>query len=61
MGVMDNIYIKMQYMICSYIISPSKWNICQKKNGLKIMVKSGLGKFVLKSLHAGNWLILLLN
>ena len=31
MGVMDNIYIKMQYMICSYIISPSKWNICQKK------------------------------
>ena len=25
---MDIIYINMQYMICSFIISPSKWNIC---------------------------------
>ena len=61
MGVMDIIYINMQYMICSYIISPSKWNICQKKIGLKMMVKIGLGKFILKFLHAGKWLILSLN
>ena len=29
--------------------------------GLKMMVKSGLEKIILKSLHAGRWLFLLLN
>ena len=32
---MDIIYINMQYMICSYIISPSKWNSCKKNYGEK--------------------------
>ena len=41
----------------------SKWNLYQKNTifGLKMMVKSGLEKFILKFLHAGRWLFLLLN
>ena len=51
------------YFTDSYIVFTLKME-SQPKNilfGLKMMVKSSLEKFILNSLHAGRWLILLLN
>ena len=51
------------YLTESYIVFTLKMESVSKSTifGLKMMVKSGLEKFILKSLHAGRWLFLLLN
>ena len=55
--------INTQYMTNPNIVYPVKmeygWNF--SISGLKMMLKSGLEKFNLKSLHAGRWLFSLLN
>ena len=51
------------YLTDSYTVFTLKME-SQPKNiifGLKMMVKSDLEKFILNSLHAGRWLLLLLN
>ena len=50
------------YLTDSYIVFTLKMESVSKNTifGLKMVVKSGLEKFVLKSLHTGRWLFLLL-
>ena len=52
-----------QYMRNPDMVYVLKMEFVSKINifGLKIMVKSGLEKFILKSLHAGSWSFLFLN
>ena len=57
------VLLNTSYLTDSYIVFTLKME-SQPKNiifGLKMMVKSGLEKFILNSLHAGRWLFLLLN
>ena len=56
-------FLNTLYMSYSDIISPVKMEAVSKITifGQKVMVKSSLEKFILKSLHAGRWLFLLLN
>ena len=51
------------YLTDSYIVFTLKLESGSKITifGLTMIVKSGLEKFILKSLHAGRWLFLLLN
>ena len=51
------------YLTDSYIVFTLKMESVSKNTifGLKMMVKSGLEKFILKSLHGVRWLFLLLN
>ena len=48
------------YLTDSYIIFTLKMESVSKTTifGLKMMVKSGLEKFILKSLHAGRWTLI---
>ena len=50
------------YLTDSYIIFTLKMESVSKNTifGLKMMVKSGLEKFILKSLRAGQWLFLII-
>ena len=50
------------YLIDSYIVFTLKMESVSINTifGLKMMVKSVLEKFILKSLHAGRWLFVLL-
>ena len=51
-----------QYMSYSCIVSMEMESVTKITNlGLKMMVKSGLEKFILISLQAGRWLFLLQN
>ena len=56
-------YLNTSYMTDSYIGFTLKMESVTKNIifGLKMMVKSGLEKFILKSVHAGRWLYLLLS
>ena len=55
--------INTSYLTESYIAFTFKMESVTKNTifGLKMMMKSGLEKIILKSLHAGRWLFLLLN
>ena len=59
----EKMAINTSYLTDSYIIFTLKMESVSKNTifGLKMMVKSGLENFVLKSLHAERWLFLLLN
>ena len=48
-------YVNTSYLTDSYIMFTLKMEFVSKNSiiGLKMMVKSGLEKFILKSLHAG--------
>ena len=62
-GFQEQAILNTSYFTDSYIVFTLKME-SQPKNiifGLKMMVKSGLEKFILNSLHAGRWLFLLLN
>ena len=58
-----NKYFNTSYLTDSYIVFILKLESGSKITifGLKMVVKSGLEKFILKSLHAGRWLFSLLN
>ena len=61
--VHDYSKLNTSYLTESYIGFTLKMESVTKYTifGLKMMVKSGLEKIILKSLHAGRWLFLLLN
>ena len=56
-------WINTSYLTDSYMVLTLKLESGSKVTffGLKMMVKIGLEKFILKSLHEGRWLFLLLN
>ena len=56
-------FFNTSYLTDSYIVFTIKMESIPKDTifGLKMIVKSGLEKIVLKCLHAGRWLFLLLN
>ena len=62
-GECGDIHVNTSYLTDSYIVFTLKMESVSKNTifGLKMMVKNGLEKFILKSLHAGRQLFLLLN